>query len=578
MHPDQAMEHLGAYGRFQMCVLALGCLITFACAWQFLGITFLAQDPEHHCRLPAGVTELNGTIPYEDGKWAQCSIYDPASTKTPPANISCPNGWKYSGEFQKTVTAEWDLVCGNAFMKDTASAVFMAGVLVGALTLPTIADMIGRKRVISVGLAAMFVFSATIVFVKSFVAFIVMRFFTALLLSGSYLSLYVLCLEWFPPAQRAFAGVVFWVPWVGGYCVLPVIAYFVHDWRHLQLIFTIPIAVVFCYPWLLPESVHWLVSQNKRDTAMELVQKAAKTNGSTLPDKFNLNAPEKSSEEGKKTLWHVLHTPLLRVYAVMMCFLWFVNSLVYYGLSFGVASWGGNIYVNFFLAGLIEAPSYVVLIISMKWWGRQKPTCVFHLIAGIPLLILPFLPQKTGPCFDLPGERPITPPVGSTSYFAHGSNIIGKFGISTSFGAIYLFASELYPTVVRNAGLGISSVFARIGGIIAPYLANSIGILEPKAPPLIFAALSILAAVVSVIIPETSQLPLMESLEDSRFLSKSYRDARLLIAQEPRETSLETKPTNNKVRPIDVEPVFTLHNSMQEKEDPKPIVTYHTSL
>ncbi|XP_014667762.1 PREDICTED: organic cation transporter protein-like isoform X2 [Priapulus caudatus] len=416
----------------------------------------------------------------------------------------------------------------------------MAGIMMGALIMPTIADMVGRKLLISVGLVAMFIFSTMIVFLKSFVAFLIMRFFAAVLISGSFLSLYVLSVEWFAPRQRAFVGAVIWVPWVAGYCTLPLAGYFIHNWRHLQLVLSIPIAVVFCFPWLLPESVHWLVSQNKLATAEALVQEAAKTNGITLPERFSLTAPEKSSEHRKKTLWDVLHTPLLRVYAVMMCFLWFANSLVYYGLTFGAATWAGNV------------------------WGRQRPICAFHLIAGIPLLILPFLPQKTADGRDLATLRTVL-------------NIIGKFGISSSFCAIYLFASELYPTVVRSAGIGISSVFARIGGIIAPYLANSIGILEPKAPPLIFALLAIVSAVFSMIIPETSQLPLMSSLEDSRFLSKSYRDAHLLIAQQPRETSVVTEGTDE-VQPSEPEPIFSLHNNMQANEDPTPMVFYQTSV
>ena len=50
--------------------------------------------------------------------------------------------------------------------------------------------------------------------------------------------------------------------------------------------------------------------------------------------------------------------------------------------------------------------------------------------------------------------------------------MIGKLGIAGSFGTIWVFSSELFPTVLRNSGMGASSLFARIGGIIAPYIAN----------------------------------------------------------------------------------------------------------
>lgn len=50
------------------------------------------------------------------------------------------------------------------------------------------------------------------------------------------------------------------------------------------------------------------------------------------------------------------------------------------------------------------------------------------------------------------------------------SAMIGKLAITSSYGAIYVFTAEQFPTVIRNVGLGASSTFARIGGVMAPYV------------------------------------------------------------------------------------------------------------
>lgn len=69
-------------------------------------------------------------------------------------------------------------------------------------------------------------------------------------------------------------------------------------------------------------------------------------------------------------------------------------------------------------------------------------------------------------------------------------SLIGKFAISCTFQAIFLFAAELYPTTVRyltgrpfydidqarlppfrTVGCGLSSTAARFGAILAPYVA-----------------------------------------------------------------------------------------------------------
>ena len=52
--------------------------------------------------------------------------------------------------------------------------------------------------------------------------------------------------------------------------------------------------------------------------------------------------------------------------------------------------------------------------------------------------------------------------------------IIGKMGSAAAFGLIYIYSLELYPTVVRNGGMGLSSCVGRIGSMLAPYVAQSV--------------------------------------------------------------------------------------------------------
>lgn len=51
-----------------------------------------------------------------------------------------------------------------------------------------------------------------------------------------------------------------------------------------------------------------------------------------------------------------------------------------------------------------------------------------------------------------------------------GFNMVGKMFNAAAYAAIYMYAAELFPTVIRNSCMGISSVCARIGGIIADYV------------------------------------------------------------------------------------------------------------
>lgn len=47
--------------------------------------------------------------------------------------------------------------------------------------------------------------------------------------------------------------------------------------------------------------------------------------------------------------------------------------------------------------------------------------------------------------------------------------MVGKFGITSAYSMVYVYTAELYPTVVRNMGVGVSSTASRLGSILSPY-------------------------------------------------------------------------------------------------------------
>lgn len=49
---------------------------------------------------------------------------------------------------------------------------------------------------------------------------------------------------------------------------------------------------------------------------------------------------------------------------------------------------------------------------------------------------------------------------------------VGKFFNSAAFGVAYIYSAELVPTEVRNSSVGTSSVCARIGSALAPFIVD----------------------------------------------------------------------------------------------------------
>ena len=60
---------------------------------------------------------------------------------------------------------------------------------------------------------------------------------------------FILGLELFPIEQRTLAGVAVEFFWAFGYVSLIGMAYFIRNWRHLQLAITVPLSLTVLFYW-----------------------------------------------------------------------------------------------------------------------------------------------------------------------------------------------------------------------------------------------------------------------------------------------------------------------------------------
>lgn len=93
-------------------------------------------------------------------------------------------------------------------------------------------------------------------------------------------------------------------------------------------------------------------------------------------------------------------------------------------------------------------------------------------------------------------------------------SLIGKFGSSAAFAVVFLYTAELFPTSMRNSSIGICSTLARIGGILAPSVAE-LGVKHPQAPFLIFGFATILGGLGAFLLPETNGKKLPDTVQEA---------------------------------------------------------------
>ncbi|XP_053890102.1 solute carrier family 22 member 6-A-like [Malaclemys terrapin pileata] len=91
--------------------------------------------------------------------------------------------------------------------------------------------------------------------------------------------------------------------------------------------------------------------------------------------------------------------------------------------------------------------------------------------------------------------------------------VVGKGCLAASFNCVVLYTSELYPTVIRQTGLGLSNTMACLGSILAP-LVKMLEEYIPFLPLIIYGAAPIISGIAATFLPETLNVPLPETIEE----------------------------------------------------------------
>lgn len=267
------------------------------------------------------------------------------------------------------------------------------------------------------------------------------------------------------PTDRVFCTIVLNIAYSIGLVLLAGIVYLVRGWRYLSLAVSLPLLMLFSCFFVLPESPRWLVATGQFRRAARVMKTIARINKKPFVDNYEDILRHHFEPVGKSATGHddknssgdysygiidLFRTPNMRAKTLIITFIWFSNTCVYVGLSYYAPALGGDEIWNFFLAGAVELPTYIVLWPSLNRIGRRWILCVSMLVGGIACL-LTFLAQ-------------------GDNFVMLSLYCIGKMGISSAFVVLPLAASELYPTVVRGLGMSVSSVIGMIGPIVIPII------------------------------------------------------------------------------------------------------------
>ncbi|KAL9979757.1 hypothetical protein ACROYT_G017467 [Oculina patagonica] len=404
--------------------------------------------------------------------------------------------WVFDDEFTSVIT-EFDLVCSKSIYGTLALAAVFLGFFFGAIIIGPFTDKFGRKPTIFISGFVIAIFSLVSAFPKVFWLFVVLKIIVGLGVGGASVAIFVLVTEFVGVRHRSMMGMSLWYCWSLSLMALAGIAYLIRDWRMLTIATAVPGIPALLGWFLTPESVRWLMVRGKVEEAKEIFRKMARVNKRSMPDE-DLQVPQNDDRLGD--VRDLFATRKMAKTTLLSWYCWFVNALVYYGVFLSAPAIGGNFYLNFFLTSLIELPAIPVGVWAFNRFGRKKSIIASLILASFGAFASVLIASEDNNSTGALAGKIIM------------SMIVAKFFITISFDGVYLYSAELFPTAIRNIGVGTSTAAARIGSICSPFIVytNSVHRLLPFA---IMGLNALLAGILCMTLPETNNQPTMETVK-----------------------------------------------------------------
>ncbi|TWW59714.1 solute carrier family 22 member 7-like [Takifugu flavidus] len=517
---EDVLAAVNGFGRFQIMVSVISFIGRFTLPCHFFLNNFIAAIPSHHCDLSlledggryGNLTQAQklvvGVPVRGDGSPDSCRMFlEPqyhllmnSSNSSGAPTVPCQSGWVYDNStFKTTLTSEWDLVCDQRGKNKATATIFFVGVMFGALLFGSLSDKFGRRIMLLVSYVSGMLFAIASAFSTSYVMFVVLRFFTGFCITGIVIISSVLTVEWVDIEHRKLIGVVDSLAWTFGSVIFAGLAYLVNEWRWLIVTVTAPVFfAIFIWRWM-PESARWLIANGQLEKAQTYLKRCARMNradGFSEALKMETLASIVVTEKKGRvyTYLDLIRTPNMRSLASRTGILWFCVATTFYGISFNITGFGLNMYLTQLVYALIELPTKISVYYLLDVIGRRSSMTGAMLMSGTCLGINILIPD------DMSVARTVVA-------------VFGKAFSSASFTILILYSSELFPTVVRQNGMGFNSSMARMGVAVSP-LILLLDEVWKHLPQVILCSTAMLGAMVARTLRETRNRCLAETIED----------------------------------------------------------------
>ncbi|XP_075426062.1 solute carrier family 22 member 20-like isoform X2 [Ascaphus truei] len=283
----------------------------------------------------------------------------------------------------------------------------------------------------------------------------------------------------------------------------------------------------------VPESARWLILRGRSREALKYLQRVARINGKRevgvkLSEEVLISHMQSEMKHVKSSQSPVelFRTPGMRRVTICLLLVWFSTSFGFYGVGMDLQKFKSSIFLLQFFFGAIDIPAKLISAMSMSYIGRRVTQSASLILSGLTLLANMFVPQDM-------------------IILRIALAALGKGCLASSFACAYLYSGELFPTVVRQTGMGVVTMNARVGSMVAP-LVLMLWEVSTILPPVIYGLSGILSGSAALFLTETRNRQLPDTVGQVETRSKSKGFPRNTPNEEVALTKREpTSPQNH---------------------------------
>ncbi|KAM8904924.1 solute carrier family 22 member 13 isoform 2-T2 [Spinachia spinachia] len=428
-----------------------------------------------------------------------------------------------------------DSVCDWTDWLAYAQTLYMVGLLLGSLVGGAISDRYGKRTVLLVCVYVHAVCGLVPALLPQAFLYLAVRCVTGVCCCCINICSFSLAVEWTARAARlwasAFLPFCFSLGIMGG----APLAWLSATWTRLHLSLAVPQLICLpLYLWI-PESPRWLLLR-RRTKVLDRYRDNSPADKQCL-DLLLLSDLQKDIEEQKapppgghtpSDIIYLRHpTVLLRLF--VMSFVSMASALTYFGICMNIGSFGVGVYSAQFFSGLSEAPCLLVPLVRL---GRRPISMLALSLSGAACFLSLLLSRYNA--------QPV---------LVMSLALLGKLCILAALFISILYSIELFPTVVRQRCVSLVNLSFRIGCLVNSVVPSAPNGAISLAAMVVYSSGPIVGCGLCLLLPETSSVPLPDSVEDCdrqpmphlSSMSAIWRKWKLVSSQ-TRNTGTETLP------------------------------------